>query len=50
MIFLPLKWTSCTVDLVVVNGNVVVEDGMLRTLDINNVVERHNHISMGLVS
>ena len=41
---------SHNVDLVVVNGNVVVEDGMLCTLDINNVVERHNRISKELVS
>ena len=45
-----LMCASHNVDLVVVNGNVVVEDGMLCTLDINNVVERHNRISKELVS
>ena len=45
-----LMCASHNVDLVVVNGNVLVEDGVLRTLDIYEVVERHNRISMGLVA
>ncbi len=37
------------VDLSVVNGRVVVEDGQLLTVDLGPVVERHNRISRDLV-
>ncbi len=37
------------VDLSVVNGRTVVEDGRLLTVDMGPVVERHNRISRGLV-
>ena len=38
------------VDLSIINGQVVVEDGRLLTLDIEPVIERHNHISRTLVA
>jgi 8-oxoguanine deaminase len=38
------------VDLSVINGKVVVEDGQLLTLDLGPVVERHNRIARELVS
>jgi 8-oxoguanine deaminase len=37
------------VDLSVINGRTVVEDGHLLTVDVGPVVERHNRISRGLV-
>ena len=37
------------VDLSVINGRVVVEDGELRTLDLPRVIERHNRISAGMI-
>jgi len=37
------------VDLSVINGQVVVEDGHLTTLDLRPVVERHNKISRGML-
>jgi 8-oxoguanine deaminase len=37
------------VDLSVINGRVVVEDGELLTLDLGPVIERHNRISRELV-
>ncbi|MGD8245281.1 MAG: 8-oxoguanine deaminase [Anaerolineae bacterium] len=37
------------VDLSVINGELVVEDGQLLTLDLGPVIERHNWISRGLV-
>jgi hypothetical protein len=33
------------VDLSVINGKVVVQDGHLTTLDLGPVIERHNRIS-----
>ena len=38
-----------TVDLAVINGEVVVEEGHLSTVEIGPVVERHNRISRELV-
>ena len=38
------------VDLSVVNGRPVVEDGQLLTVDLGPVVERHNRISLDLVN
>ena len=37
------------VDLSVINGRVVVEDGHLLTVDLEPVIERHNRISRELV-
>jgi cytosine/adenosine deaminase-related metal-dependent hydrolase len=37
------------VDLSVINGKVVVEDGRLLTVDLGPVIERHNRISRALV-
>ena len=37
------------VDLSVINGKVVVQDGHLTTLDLGPVVERHNKISRGML-
>jgi len=37
------------VDLSVINGRVVVEDGHLLTVDVGQVIERHNRISRELV-
>ncbi len=37
------------VDLSVINGRIIVEDGELRTVDIRPVVERHNQISRNLI-
>jgi 8-oxoguanine deaminase len=37
------------VDLSVINGRVVVEDGQLLTIDLGPVIERHNRISRELV-
>lgn len=36
------------VDLSVINGRIVVEDGILLTLDLGPVIERHNHIAIKL--
>ncbi len=38
------------VDLSLINGRVVVEDGRLTTLDIQPVIERHNQIARALVN
>jgi cytosine/adenosine deaminase-related metal-dependent hydrolase len=37
------------VDLSVINGRVVVEDGELRTVDLGPIIERHNRISQQLI-
>jgi 8-oxoguanine deaminase len=37
------------VDLSVINGRVVVEDGQLLTINLGPVIERHNQISRALV-
>lgn len=37
------------VDLSIINGRIVVEDGHLATLELGPVVERHNRISRELV-
>ena len=37
------------VDLSVINGRVVIEDGRLLTVDLGPVIERHNRISRDLV-
>jgi cytosine/adenosine deaminase-related metal-dependent hydrolase len=37
------------VDLSVINGRIIVEDGQLLTVDLGSAVERHNRISRGLV-
>lgn len=37
------------VDLSVINGRVIVEDGELRTLDLRPVLDRHNRISRRLI-
>jgi cytosine/adenosine deaminase-related metal-dependent hydrolase len=37
------------VDLSVINGEIVVEEGQLLTLDLGRVIERHNHLSRALV-
>lgn len=39
-----------TVDLSVINGEIVVEDGHLTRVDLGPVIERHNQISRQLVS
>jgi cytosine/adenosine deaminase-related metal-dependent hydrolase len=41
--------SSQEVDLSVINGKVVVEDGQLVTLDLGPVVERHNEIARSLL-
>ena len=38
------------VDLSVINGRIVVEDGELRTVDVQHVMERHNKISKKLIN
>jgi len=38
------------VDLSVINGRIVVEDGQLLTVDLRHVIERHNKISMKLIN
>jgi cytosine/adenosine deaminase-related metal-dependent hydrolase len=38
------------VDLSVINGKIVVEDGELRTIDVGKVIENHNKISMKLIN
>ena len=42
--------TPQRVDLSVINGRVVVEDGHLLTVDLEPVIERHNRIAQELVS
>jgi cytosine/adenosine deaminase-related metal-dependent hydrolase len=42
--------TPQQVDLSIINGEVVVEDGNLTTVDLGPVVERHNRISREMVS
>ena len=37
------------VDLSIINGKIVVEDGELRTIDLPRVVERHNQISLEMI-
>ena len=39
-----------TVDLSVINGRVVIDDGCLLTVDLGPVIERHNQISRELVT
>lgn len=38
------------VDLSIINGKIVVEDGELRTLDLPRHIERHNQLSQSLLS
>jgi 8-oxoguanine deaminase len=38
-----------TVDLAVINGQVIVEDGHLTTIDLQPVLIRHNQISMAMI-
>ncbi len=38
------------VDLSVINGRIIVEDGELRTIDVDRVIERHNKISQKLIN
>ncbi len=38
------------VDLSVINGRVVVEDGQLLTADVNKIIEQHNRISKKLIN
>lgn len=38
-----------TVDLSVINGEIVVEDGELRTVDLPSLIERHNQLSAELI-
>lgn len=38
------------VDLSVINGRIVVEDGELRTLDLPPIIERHNQISKKIIN
>ena len=48
----PAALVFCTpqrVDLSVINGRVVVEDGHLLTIDLESVIERHNRIARELV-
>jgi len=42
--------TPQRVDLSVINGRVIVEDGHLLTVDLGPVIERHNRIARELVS
>lgn len=37
-------------DVVVVNGRLVVQDGLLLTIDLPPLIERHNHLSRSLVN
>ena len=37
------------VDLAIVNGRVIVEEGHLLTVDLGPVIERHNRIARALV-
>ena len=38
------------VDLSVINGRIIVEDGQLLTVDLRHVIEQHNKISMKLIN
>ncbi|MBP7686946.1 MAG: 8-oxoguanine deaminase [Thermoflexales bacterium] len=38
------------VDLSVINGRIVVEDGQLLTADVNKIIEQHNRISKKLIN
>ncbi len=38
------------VDLSVINGKIVVEDGELKTIDVGKVIEKHNKMSMKLIN
>ena len=38
------------VDLSVINGRIIVEDGELRTLELRPFIERHNAISRRLIN
>jgi cytosine/adenosine deaminase-related metal-dependent hydrolase len=38
------------VDLSVINGRIIVEDGELRTVELGPVIERHNRISQHLIN
>lgn len=38
------------VDLSVINGRIIVEDGQLRTLDLTPIIRRHNQISKSLIN
>jgi len=42
--------TPTQVDLSVINGQVVVQDGQLTTIEIGPLVERHNHIARALIN
>jgi cytosine/adenosine deaminase-related metal-dependent hydrolase len=42
--------TPYQVDLSIINGQVVVEDGKLRTIEIEPVIERHNKIARALIN
>jgi cytosine/adenosine deaminase-related metal-dependent hydrolase len=42
--------TPPRVDLSLIDGRVVVEDGRLTTLEIEPIIERHNHIARALVN
>jgi 8-oxoguanine deaminase len=42
--------TPAQVDLSVINGQVVVQDGQLTTVDIGPVIERHNQIARELIN
>ena len=36
-------------DLSVINGRIIVEDGELRTIDLNPIIEKHNQISAAMI-
>jgi len=42
--------TPQRVDLSLINGNVVVEDGRLLTVDLGPVIERHNRLARQIVA
>ncbi len=46
----PVFCRPPTVDLSIINGRVVVEDGELRTADVDEIVARHNALSRALVA
>jgi cytosine/adenosine deaminase-related metal-dependent hydrolase len=41
---------SPNVDLSVINGKIVVKDGVLQTVDLPMLLERHNHLSRALIN
>lgn len=41
---------SPTVDLSIINGNIVVQDGQLLTVDLPVLIEQHNKLSMQLIN